>query len=377
MRRRLWWSLILFDTRICEMADYKLVMLVPTWDCRTPLNVNDFDLQPEMKDLPRVQGKSTEAVFAVMRGEIGEFIRHSAFHLDFTIPALKAVAKDVYRGNTIPGGGELSTLENMIEERILKFCNPENPLHFTTIWMARGHLAKYRLVESFAAFSRSPVGQTSAQRDAAFSHALTMLECDTKLIASPLTKGYRWFIHFYFPFPAYVHLMQDLKRRPIGDHATKSWATMNENYEAHFLPPTKSDNNASDKNPFFTIFARIVLQAWEAREAMFRQSEKELPSPPRIVSDIRRRIVQPTQDPPIISVEQPRDVYDGSDLGVNDFSSSMPIDFFGGHGMLYGMEGRSFEGLGTGNELAALDIMDVGQLDWNMMDWDPMQGRSW
>jgi hypothetical protein len=52
MRRRLWWSLIMFDNRICEMFDYKTAMLAPTWDCRTPLNVNDFSIRPEVKTPP-------------------------------------------------------------------------------------------------------------------------------------------------------------------------------------------------------------------------------------------------------------------------------------------------------------------------------------
>ncbi|KAK9386689.1 hypothetical protein V1515DRAFT_603556 [Lipomyces mesembrius] len=37
MRRRLWWSLKLFDTRIGEMADYNTVALAPAWECRIPL----------------------------------------------------------------------------------------------------------------------------------------------------------------------------------------------------------------------------------------------------------------------------------------------------------------------------------------------------
>jgi hypothetical protein len=41
MRRRLWWSLVLFDSRISEMANDRTTTLIPTWDCRIPLNVND------------------------------------------------------------------------------------------------------------------------------------------------------------------------------------------------------------------------------------------------------------------------------------------------------------------------------------------------
>jgi len=69
MRRRLWWSLILFDTRIGETANSKTTTLDPTWDCKIPLNVNDSDLRPEMKGPPAIQGKSTEAPFAIVRSK--------------------------------------------------------------------------------------------------------------------------------------------------------------------------------------------------------------------------------------------------------------------------------------------------------------------
>ena len=364
MCRRLWWSLILFDTRICELADDKSGMLVPTWDCRTPLNVNDFDLQPEMKDPPAVQGKSTEALFAVVRSEIGEFVRHSAFHLDFTIPALKTIAKDVQRGS-VPEGVELITLEKMIEDKYLKFCNPENPLHFMTIWMARSHLAKNRLIETYSRVSKSFMQQTDAQRDTVISYALNMLECDTKLMTSRLTKGYLWLIQFHFPFPAYIHIIQDLRRRPVADHAEQTWETMSDNYEARFMPLGQADD------PFFKIFAKFVLQAWEIREALFSQSEKS-PVPPRIISAIRQRVAQPTQDAQNANVEQPSDVLG---MSIDDFSMSIPMDF-GGYDMLYSMGGQSYEGSGTGHGQPTLNI-DVNQFDWNPMDWNPMHSRGW
>lgn len=369
MRRRLWWSLILFDTRICEMADYKAVMLTPTWDCRAPLNVNDFDLHPEMKHPPAVQGKSTEALFAVVRSEMGEFVRHSAFHLDFVSPALKTVAKDVQRG-PVPGGGELVTLAKTIDDKYLKFCNPENPLHFMTIWTTRGYLAKNHLVEHFSRFSGSSKQQTDAQRDAAISHALSMLECDTKLMTSPLTKGYLWLVHFHFPFPAYIHIFQDLRRRPLNDHAEQTWEIMSDNYEARFMCLGQGDL------PFFRIFAQTVLQAWEARQVVLSSQSGISLVPPRVVSEIRNKLAQLTQDEQNANIEQPKDVLG---MSVDDFSMSMPMDF-DSHAMLYGMGEQGYEGLGTGpysnmHGQFALDI-DVNQPDWNPLDWDPIHGRG-
>lgn len=368
LRRRLWWSLISFDTRICELADYKTAMLTPTWDCRTPLSLNDFDLQPEMKDLPAAQEKTSEALFAVVRSEMGDFVRHSAFHLDFVNPALKAIAKDV-QGDRSPEGGELVTLEKVIEEDHLKFCNPENPLHFMTIWTARGYLAKNRLLEHHSRFPRSSVQQTDVQRDSAISHARSVLECDTKLMTSPLAKRYTWFIHFHFPFVAYIHLVQDLRMRPVSDHAERSWEIMTDNYEARFM------DLVPDGNPLFRVFTKVILLAWGAREAVFGQSGKPLLLP-RIVSDIQRKLEQNTHDARDTCTKAPNDV---TDMNF-DLPTSMPIDS-GFYSLLYGTEGH---GYGRSESRPYHDMsaeatpeVDLNDLNWTPMDWNPLYRCDW
>ena len=363
MRRRLWWSLVLFDTRIGELAFSKTTKLAPTWDCRIPLNVNDSDLRPEMKEPPEVLGKSTEALFAVVRGELGEFIRNTMFYLDLTTPALKPIAKDVQNG-PIPEGGELVTLEKMIEDKYLKSCDPENPLHFMTIWMARAFLAKYRLVEHHSKYSSSSVHQTEAQRDTAISYALNMLECDTKLMTSPLTKGFLWLLHFYFPFPAYIQIVQGLRRRPISDQAEQAWAVMSDNYKARFGLLHRDDS------PLFKIFAKSVLHAWEARELAFRQSGEPL-TPPIFVSTIRNVVAQTAQSVQNDNIEQPHDVMG---MGVDEFLTSMQMDF-GSH--MYNLERQAgYAEIGPGvyphiPGQALLDV-DVNHLDWSAMNWSSM-----
>ena len=365
MRRRLWWSLIIFDNRICEMSHHQSTILAPTWDCKIPLNVNDFDMRPEAKTPPATHERPTEALFAVVRSELGEFVRHSSFHLDFTNPSLKEIAKDIPHGPAVEGS-KLIALEKTIEDKYLKYCIPENPLHFMTLWTTRGQLAKNRLVEHYSRYSRSSVQQTDTQRDTANSHALSMLECDTKLMTSDLTKGYHWHIDCHFPFPAYIHLFQDLKKRPVEKHAEKSWEVMSENFEAHYMKVEQG------RKPLLEVFARILLQAWEAREAVFRQLGTPL-EPPRIVSGIKHIVMQMTSNAQNNAKEQPN-----SALGMNMNDSSMPVPMdFGGHGLLYGMGWQLPAGLGPGGypdifPEATMEV-DVDQLDWTTVDWNSMQ----
>ena len=361
MRRRLWWSLVIFDTRVCELAGNTFgTMLNPTWDCATPLNVNDFDLQPEMKVPPSVQGRYTEALFTVVRSELSDCVRHSDFHLDFTIPPLKNVAKDVLR-DSISKIGELGTVERMIEEKFLKDCDPENPFHFVTIWMARYHFARNRLIENFSRFSSSPIKQTDAHRDDGISCSLAMLKCDTKLMTSPHSKGHQWLIAVWFPFPAYIQLVQDLKKRPTSDHAEETWEIISDNYEAHFKHAEES------VSPFLRVFAKFILRAWEAREVLFNQSH-ESPLPPRAVLHLRQKVAQLTQDTQHVrskSVEEPGGVLD---MSIDNFPPSIPIDI-GGHGMLFGM-------VETEDRQAALNV-NINHIDWNTMTWDAMQDIRW
>lgn len=361
LRRRLWWSLVLFDTRISEMSDHKTATLAPTWDCKIPLNVNDSDLRPEMKGPPVVQGKSTDALFAVVRSELGDFVRHTMFHLDFTSPALKPIFKTAQHG-LIPEVAELDTLEQRIEDKYLEFCDPENPLHFMTIWWTRAYLAKCRLLEHHSRYSSSAVHQTEVQRDAAISHALRMLECDTRLRSSPLTKRFLWLVHLHFPFPAYIQIVQDLRRRPGSEQAEQAWEVMSDNYEAWFIFVYKDS-----ESPFFKIFNKLVLQAWEAREAAFTQSGEPL-MPARIVLSIRDRVARIAQNAQIADTEQPNGVMG---IGIENFPMPMGSD---SQGLLYNVGGQGEYGvIGPGvypnmPGQAPLNV-DANHIDWAAMDW--------
>ncbi|RYO88280.1 hypothetical protein DL764_008752 [Monosporascus ibericus] len=155
--------------------DYKTATLAPTWDCQTSHKLNDFEIQPEMKTPRTIHNKPTEALLTVVRSELCDFLRHNAFHLDFTNPSLNIFAK-VTRHIPAAEGGELITFERTMGDNYLEFCNPENPLHFITIWTTRGYLARIRLLEQYSRCSGPSMEQTVTQCNTAISYALRMLK---------------------------------------------------------------------------------------------------------------------------------------------------------------------------------------------------------
>jgi hypothetical protein len=278
MRRRLWWAFTLLDSRVAQLASSKVVTLDPSWDCKVPSNLNDSDLRPDMNELPINHGQATESLFTTVRDEMADFVRHSEAHLDFTNPAWKPMARHLRDTAAMDPSG-LKELEDMIERKYLGSCDPGNPIHYVTIWTARSHLAKCYLMDHLSQHSGSCTRWPRAQRDAVFSYALRMLECDTMIMKSPLVKGFKWFNHFYFPFLAYLHLIQDLKTRPVDTLMRRAWDVMNENYDPWFRQAAHIGYL-----PVFRLFANIVLGAWTACAATAEQAGEVLALPDMVTS---------------------------------------------------------------------------------------------
>ncbi|KAA8618101.1 C6 transcription factor [Pyrenophora tritici-repentis] len=367
LRRRLWWSLVLFDSRIAELTDPRLATLLPTWDCKVPLSVNDSALRKDIKNPPVEFEITSEALFAVTRCRIGNYIRHSASHLDFVNPSMKYFAEKSMLAHGLEHH-DLATFEAMIETRCLARCDAQNPLHFMTIWWTRYSLAKIRFANYLSTRAPEPEEEATEQRDEGLRHACNMLECDTALMQPSKITGYRWLIYLHFPFPAYVHLARDLKQRPLSDHASRAWEVMSANCEARFMGLEHKDNPMENRpnNPFFSIFAGLILQAWAAREAAPGQSET-----PTIVARIKQRMDHMEERAAALRDQLPV---------TEDINPNAPV--LADQDSLYPLHGQ-YDQMNMGMEPFPIAPthdsigFESTQWNWSAPNWSAMPGQGW
>lgn len=335
LRRRLWWSLVAMDHRICELVEYKTSSLTTLWNCRLPLNVNDFELRPQTKVPPLDHGRPTEAVFPFLWSQLINSLRHSDFHLSFINPALLALR----RPSIAMSEADRVAEHEAIIEKSLAFCQADDPLGFMTIWTVRGHLARHRLLAYYAKHSKNTMQQTNSQRGAALGYALDMLECDTKIRTSPFTKRFLWFANLHIPIIAYFHIINHATRHPNEPGVTEAWAVMRDQWNA------RAANRASlrkrNEQMTFEGFVQSVRKGWDAFGAALRR-------------DIENDALE-------------KDDLLGSGLN-DDISVTEPVDF-GGQvtptGDMFGMET-----LGSYSDMAGQSAME-GELAhfWTTMDW--------
>lgn len=404
--RRLWWSLVTFDHRVCELSEYKTTILTPIWDCKMPLNLHDFELRPEMKMAPPAHDEPTEALFTVLRYLHADFLRHSTVHLSFANPCLRAIVAHPGPGNN---SGDLAALERLIEDKYIALCDPANPLYFMTIWTARGSLARTRLLEHYSRLGSAEAGschhsqqqqqqqgqdarqeqqqngqsgrgkchdsmdrhEDKDEDEASLSFALTMLQCDAKLLTSPLSRGFAWFVRLNFPMLAYVHALRYLRGSRGGgdgghtDLTRKAWRVLSESYEAHAADPKLAD-------AIFVVCSRLVLQAWDAThgEGSPSSTGKSRSEGDAVGTEIPRIVVDMLDKTAQLSTAEPAGRGRGGGAGATDHLA-VPVSMDHGWQNVMGFQGSPGSQPGVYPDMFPLGTsgIDTNHFGWDMYNW--------
>lgn len=354
MRRRLWWSLVMFDSRICELANAKATYLDLTWDCQLPLNVSDSDLRDEMKEPPSGQLQMSESVFSVVRAEMGNALRQSSFYLKLVNPRLTLLIQPSQQDQ---GASSLAEkLEEKLEQHYFRSCNEDNPLHLMTMWTARIFLSKYSMIERITSNETNDGSKN-------LKHAFRMLECDTKILSTPALRGYIWYLNAYFPFPAYLHIVRNIKQETPPEIAERAWKLMNDNFEARFSTLKLSDNSS------FKALAGITLQAWDVLDTGCRAAGNPMKTP-EVVVRIKERIAQTQQDSENMSPSG--SMSDNS----NNYAGIAPMLSMDFGNFTFG-EINSGQSSGFGIDLGSSMGMNSDAMNLGNMDWAASFSRGW
>ena len=289
---------------------------------------------------------------------MANFVRHAQFYLDFVSPFLRSLAKDYNSAQPL----SIDELEEMIEHKYLKHCNPQIPLQFISSCMSRSLIGKWRLGEYLSKKSNKLDAQSPGYRENIFSNSIHMIELDTMVQTSPHAKGFLWFADFHLPFPSYVYLGQELRRSTFGPLVDRAWEAMALNFEARQLA------NVLFKSPQFRSFSQMFIKAWEARQNAL-QEIGEVPMPPKFISTIRAMftagkqagVLEPLPSSHDITMTPSAVMYPPSQTAVNSdiYSGSTSENFVTGS---------------TGLEVD-VDQLGFGPMDWTFMS-NMMGGNS-
>ncbi|KAI1623256.1 hypothetical protein EDD37DRAFT_695640 [Exophiala viscosa] len=273
MRRRLWMIMVQVDCRAAELCGSGLSIKTLLGHTKPPLNVNDCDLYPDMRELPTEQPKATEMMFMLIRSTIGTFLikelpEHEIFDgvwSTLSNPNVSMAAKD----------DVINDLEQTLEDKVIRHCDIQVPLHRISCLIARSAICKLRLFahlprdagdsEAAAAADAS----SSEEENLLYSNSLRMLQYDTEIRTTKYLRRFLWHVDMHFQWHPFIYLLTYLRTHAISNPRTDTaWATIDEVFATH--PEIIFGGRARSK--LCNAVCSLTFKAWESREMEQRKS---------------------------------------------------------------------------------------------------------
>jgi hypothetical protein len=286
LRRRLWWQILVLDGRMAELSGSGFSVLANFSNTKLPLNVNDSDLHPGVIEPPTPHTGATEMMFCLLRYEFGVFFggarlgsRGPTSAFDGIWQALTTTETSIAeRDQTING------LQEILESRFLRFCDPLDPLHFLTGALARSALATMRFKVHHP---RGRRGQKLAteELDMLFISSLRIIEYDNVGHATQCVQRFLWHLKSHFAWDPFIYLLTELRLRTSGGDVERAWQQVEETYHHHaeFL---------TMRSPLHDSVATLAERAWSVREAVLARRQRVSPIsliPPNFITVLRAR----------------------------------------------------------------------------------------
>ena len=281
MRRRLWWQIVVFDTRIAELSGSGTSILSAMFDTRLPSNVNDSNLSPEMGDMPPDHTGTTDMTFVLARYEISDFLKRSnAISFSFDNAWIKA---DGAPSTIAEKDTAIDELEQQLEKKYLKHCDPQITLHFLTKMFSRTAIYRMRLVAHHPRhYPDKGASMPTEEKDLLCRLSVNMIENDNIVHRNASAHKFSWWIDANFQFPAFIYLISELRHRTRGELADRGWQALNESFgnRIGFIAEKKH-------SPMFHATSQLALKAWLARELDAAAHNEPSPEPPEYILTLR------------------------------------------------------------------------------------------
>ena len=219
MRRRLWWQLIILDVRCTEDRATDPAIFEAMFNTKRPANINDSDMAPNMTQPIVGRTGHTEMSKCRVSHEVSfiawKFYYHQPLKEGQDIPPTMAFEERL---------DMLRTVEKRIENEILVYCDPSNPIAWVTSVVARLIFCRIRLAmyhppqHGDRRFSASNVS-----REEQLKNAVETLEYGNLLKTEKAAARFRWFTDTYVQWVALAATLAELCIQTRGPGVERAW----------------------------------------------------------------------------------------------------------------------------------------------------------
>ncbi|KAL9598404.1 MAG: hypothetical protein Q9179_003932, partial [Wetmoreana sp. 5 TL-2023] len=228
MRRRLWWHILHLDLRGAEDHGSDPTIQEATFDTRFPLNVNDGDITPSMKEPPKEHEGATEMTFDLIRYTVSTTARR----LTYVPPGPGKCLKRSEMFTLERKEHLMEELHQHIENKYLKYCDMNKPLHWVAGTVFRLILAKMWLIIHHP-LQREDAGNKKLSEETTnrlFRTSVDIIQWSNHLERERSTKKWGWLFRTYVQWHAVAFVLSQLCIRTKGPEVDRAWQVIQETF---------------------------------------------------------------------------------------------------------------------------------------------------
>ncbi|KAI4223716.1 MAG: hypothetical protein L6R36_005212 [Xanthoria steineri] len=336
-RRRVWWELQHLDMALGVKSGSMSLSLQASWDARLPLNIEDEDIEPSMREAPEEREGLTSMSQCLWTYWVLD-LQRSFCHADgtklgFSWPADKSLS--AVEKNTL-----IDRLETGLNKRYVQFCDPIRPLHLLVQILARAFICGMRRLTLHPLAHNGKISDLSEDhRKRLLDVCIQGLEYDVALHSNPSLKHFRWRFQGYFQWSALVYVLIEASRQFDTPKTGRIWALLSDIYAAN---PGLSDLS-DDRRKSYAV--ELMTAAWRARESFLLGTSTRF-----AIAAAETHLPQPSREQSITSMPNKK-----LELAEDISCQGLPEET---------------------NALSQLDLATIADIDFDAIDWSFWESYS-
>jgi len=261
IRRRIWWQLNMHDFRAAELtgqAKFRYFGLDETTP-KQPANVEDRDLEPSMQHTPPNSTKATEMIWCMFRSELATFANTQ-------MTRLQKLGKPGFTSEDYTAIDNLKTkddfikeLEDLIETKYLRHCDPSQPLQLLTLVGGRSAMNLIRFIAHHPRRWAKVKDVSASERQFVWDLVISLLEQYNMMQSNPQLRRFAWNVPYLIQWQAVIHVLDTLRANPRHKDAVKAWQIIDALYQNNLEMLVRTDR------PIFVAVGNLCLKAFNVR----------------------------------------------------------------------------------------------------------------
>lgn len=256
MRRRLFWQLLHMDGIAAQITGTGIMPDPNSWDTKQPLNLNEDQIWPGMTERPEEQVGATDMIFCLARVEIGRFHNRTKSVLRVSEDQ-NPTPQEIQQLEAEDLETRIVEMEDLLERRIVRYCDVIEPLHFMAITLCRGAMNVIKLRVKISLSKHRPMSSENMRE--VYRLAMRVIDADIAVYENTVLQKYTWHFRALFQHSSLACALTSL-RNPVflsSQEVRSAWDKIGRLISNH-------PELLAQKRALHVALGRLIMKSWDA-----------------------------------------------------------------------------------------------------------------